>query len=1057
MAGHEEVKGVELNDFNEDIGQKGRRRTSINVVVVDGAGRRKTVAVDEDSKEASTYTRANWYRRSTMAALEQEARTSQPLFSPLMWAYQSPLQEDDLFDASVAACHAQQGLSGRKVVDIDCERQVKCHLFYYSRWKYVMLVVVVMAHLLLGFFEWHWWCETEEDVCNVTRTGAKCNCSATPYFTPNKSITTAVCFFGEWECGVPVLPDSFPYKIKQEAGYSIFENEDGEEPNRETVLKPMVSMVLELIILTIYLADLGVKVAVLKRSKGSIASAFKLAFRDIIVCLKLATIVLIVLDYLITESVIAHQGLISPNIWFLHPTRCLRPIFLISTIPQLRRIFRTMLKALKEILSVLALIGLFLLFFCILGTALFLSVDNQRWEYFPTFNMALINLIVLLSTANYPDVMMPAYRANTAYFIFFFFFIMIGLYFLFSLVLAVVYNFYDNYQKKDIMSILVKKGVGLGRAWQLVSSGQGKLELPQWMTMMKYLKPLETQSKCRILFSALDKNAKGYLDEEDFEQLEVAFEKYSIQPTVGPEHGEALTKMEKLRKCRHRMRKVVLHKGFRMSIDFIILINMLISIVFIDFFARVLLTYKDVATTKDALTMVDSSDLLVVLAGNTYNTWNIIGFFFLVVYIVEAAVKLIALTCRGYFRIGWNGFDFFLVSVSVILEVVDWVSGNGSFSTTKCGVNATDCYYYDNASNSILYRPRENGVSDDDIFGDVAVSFRHIILLFRTARGLRLLSHINTFKVVVATLLQLLPSLAGFFSVIFCGYYFFAIIGVESLGGRLYVGEPNQLECLHSINISDPATVSLFGVHISLSIPVSASINTTMIDAIAASANQSAFPPCGFSVYPAIGAPKLVPASSYHESDYYKNNFNGVIYSIITLFELMVVNNWFITMDGYVRATASDFTRIYFVAFYVISVIFIINVVVAFVIDAFIMKFEEKRAEDLERAQRRREGKLELDSDGIDKDNSATLRSSQKRGFDALLESKLASEEKEEVLNAVKSRKEEFASQKRDVKSRKEKLASQRLVKSGDEATPGDEVKSPIYRGKGLPSRDGSI
>ncbi|CAG2184314.1 unnamed protein product, partial [Oppiella nova] len=49
---------------------------------------------------------------------------------------------------------------------------------------------------------------------------------------------------------------------------------------------------------------------------------------------------------------------------------------------------------------------------------------------------------------------------------------------------------------------------------------------------------------------------------------------------------------------------------------------------------------------------------------------------------------------------------------------------------------------------------------------------------------------------------------------------------------------------------------------------------------------------------------------------YYLNNFSDIVVSYVTLFELMVVNNWFILMDGYASVT-SDWSRLYFMSFYI--------------------------------------------------------------------------------------------------------------------------------------------
>jgi two pore calcium channel protein len=54
-------------------------------------------------------------------------------------------------------------------------------------------------------------------------------------------------------------------------------------------------------------------------------------------------------------------------------------------------------------------------------------------------------MVILLTTANFPDVMLPSYNMNRAACIFFIFFLLFGLYFLLNVLLAIVF---DNYKSR---------------------------------------------------------------------------------------------------------------------------------------------------------------------------------------------------------------------------------------------------------------------------------------------------------------------------------------------------------------------------------------------------------------------------------------------------------------------------------------------------------------------------------------------------------------------------------------------------------------------------------
>ena len=84
----------------------------------------------------------------------------------------------------------------------------------------------------------------------------------------------------------------------------------------------------------------------------------------------------------------------------------------------------------------------------------------------------------------------------------------------------------------------------------------------------------------------------------------------------------------------------------------------------------------------------------------------------------------------------------------------------------------------------------------------------------------------------------------------------------------------------------------------------------------------------------------MVPAvakSSYGLAQYYMNRFDNVYLSFMTLFELMVVNNWNIIMEGYVAATGTEWTRLYFILWFIVIVVVVMNACAGFIIDAYTM------------------------------------------------------------------------------------------------------------------------
>ena len=61
----------------------------------------------------------------------------------------------------------------------------------------------------------------------------------------------------------------------------------------------------------------------------------------------------------------------------------------------------------------------------------------------------------------------------------------------------------------------------------------------------------------------------------------------------------------------------------------------------------------------------------------------------------------------------------------------------------------------------------------------------------------------------------------------------------------------------------------------------------------------------------------------------------------MTLFELLVVNNWNVIMDQAV-AVSSDWARIYFISWFILAVMVMSNLIVAHILDGILIEEEER-------------------------------------------------------------------------------------------------------------------
>lgn len=111
-----------------------------------------------------------------------------------------------------------------------------------------------------------------------------------------------------------------------------------------------------------------------------------------------------------------------------------------------------------------------------------------------------------------------------------------------------------------------------------------------------------------------------------------------------------------------------------------------------------------------------------------------------------------------------------------------------------------------------------------------------------------------------------------------------------------------------------------------------------------------------------VGDPRLA-GIAYGQLNYFSNNFNDFASALTTLLELFFVNNvrggrfwsplllglvdvdaslgdgvylqWYVIMDAAVAVT-SKWSRLYFISFYIIAVVMLLNLVVAFVVEAYL-------------------------------------------------------------------------------------------------------------------------
>ncbi|KAL2087299.1 hypothetical protein ACEWY4_018358 [Coilia grayii] len=180
-----------------------------------------------------------------------------------------------------------------------------------------------------------------------------------------------------------------------------------------------------------------------------------------------------------------------------------------------------------------------------------------------------------------------------------------------------------------------------------------------------------------------------------------------------------------------------------------------------------------------------------------------------------------------------------------------------------------------------------------------------IVFILRVFRLIRVVDSIKRFRAIINTLIKIWPTILTFGQLILVVYYIFAMVGMELFKNKVHFYAPDS---------TDPDKEY-----------------------------------CGNS---------LLKGTTFAKNNYCKNNFNDVASSFILLLELTVVNQWHVLASGFTAVTHVS-ARIFFVLFHIVVVIIIINIFVAFVLEAFFVEYTVDKS-DLQTSLEKKIEELEL-------------------------------------------------------------------------------------------------
>ncbi|XP_077460818.1 two pore segment channel 3 isoform X6 [Stigmatopora argus] len=328
-------------------------------------------------------------------------------------------------------------------------------------------------------------------------------------------------------------------------------------------------------------------------------------------------------------------------------SRVLRPLLLVNVTEgrQLRRAFRSIRNALPQIFSVFLLFIFSILIFSLMALKLFGKRGLKTADgapYFSNYADAVFDLYVLVTTANSPDVMMPAYNAGSAFVIFFIVYILVNTYIFMSVFLAVVFNNYKKYLKEEVRQMVRAKRRKMARAFAVLrepaEDGEPRVSHAVWKRLVRLVQPDIGDARAELLWSVSDDGRRGSVGRAAFAQLCDLLNIPVIALKSRPHPLGRLCPAFYRSTASRLLRRLVRHRAFALAYDVIIAINA----VFIG---------------------LDEDDPDVA-----NSEWA-----FLALYVLEILLKLYVIEPRSFFsrHSFWNWFDAVIVAFALVATVVN--------------------------------------------------------------------------------------------------------------------------------------------------------------------------------------------------------------------------------------------------------------------------------------------------------------------------------------------------------------------------------------------------
>ncbi|CAF1218621.1 unnamed protein product [Rotaria magnacalcarata] len=529
--------------------------------------------------------------------------------------------------------------------------------------------------------------------------------------------------------------------------------------------------------------------------------------------------------------------------------RIFRPLFMVESSQLMKKALKAVQKDLVTIIACVAMALAHILFFAIMAMFLFprseTQKDSQGSTYFSSLHDSVFQLLVLYSTANNPDVMMPAYSDNRLNVLFFLVFVIIGIYWIQNLITAVVYRAFRGYFLNSIINSQLRRRVAVKASFEALKKqifNQASNEISDRVPISIVQIVVNTASMGKWHSDRINQRLselKFETDATDFDQYSQIMLLLDLNPKLVMEIEFETLGENLIDRCKAVGRSKIF--------DSIGTLFALLTVVFttIEVSNRHLHSeYKNLVNRTLPIAFANVSLMIYFVFEIIMKAWSFGPdkyFRASTAHILEGAVAVTCLVLQ-IVHMGIHG------SPIVSLKELDLTEKQIPFLT--------------------LWE---------------AIKTCNMLFIYRLVRFLPASKNI---RIVVGTVIDEIRNGGAFFGVLFSFYYAYSILGMELFRGavdNLYMRQNNT-------------------------------------DAMI----------CG----------------TYEQLEYWPNGFDDFFSSIVTLYNIMIVNQWHVFVTGFRSATNTRWSELYFIFWYLFVTTIGLNICLA--LSGDIHDAKKKRAADHE-------------------------------------------------------------------------------------------------------------